>query len=121
MASAAVKSKFYKWHRVLGLIGLVPVIFWTLSGLSHPFMSNWFRPFIAKEVFKPLTQREMKPVLSVQQVMDQNHLQQAHLFMRGHIKCAELQDAQAPRRSIGRIHFVDTELTSVGVTRYIGK
>jgi hypothetical protein len=80
MASAAVKSKFYKWHRVLGLIGLVPVIFWTLSGLSHPFMSNWFRPFIAKEMFKPLAQSEMKPVLSVQQVMDQNHLQQLRNF-----------------------------------------
>ena len=74
------KRNFYKWHRVLGLIALVPVIFFTMSGVSHPFMSNWFRPFIAKEVFKPLSQHEMKPVLSVQQVMDQNHLQQLRNF-----------------------------------------
>lgn len=74
MASAVVKSNFYKWHRVLGLTALIPVIFWTLSGLSHPFMSNWFRPSIAQEVFKPLAQSEMKPVLSIQQVMDRNHL-----------------------------------------------
>jgi hypothetical protein len=69
-----MKSSFYKWHRILGLTALVPVIFWTLSGLSHPFMSNWFRPFIPNEVFHPLTQQQMKPELSIQQVMDQNHL-----------------------------------------------
>ncbi len=80
MASSAIKSSFYKWHRVLGLIGLVPVIFWTLSGLSHPFMSNWFRPSIAKEVFKPLPQSKMQPVLSLQQVMDQNNLHELRNF-----------------------------------------
>lgn len=80
MASPAVKSKFYKWHRVVGLIGLVPVIFWTLSGLSHPFMSNWFRPEIAKEVFKPLSQSRMKSALSIQQVMDKNNLQELRNF-----------------------------------------
>lgn len=74
MASSAVKSDFYKWHRVLGLTALVPVIFWTLSGLSHPFMSNWFRPQIAQEVFKPLSQGKMKPALSIQDVMDRNHI-----------------------------------------------
>lgn len=74
MASAAIKSKFYKWHRVLGLTALIPVIFWTLSGLSHPFMSNWFRPSIAEEVFKPLPQSQMKPVLSIQQILDKNNV-----------------------------------------------
>ncbi|SEO70095.1 PepSY-associated TM region [Mucilaginibacter gossypiicola] len=73
-SAAAVKSKFYKWHRVLGLTALIPVIFWTLSGLSHPFMSNWFRPSIAEEVFKPLPQSQMKPVLSIQQVLDKNSI-----------------------------------------------
>jgi hypothetical protein len=43
-------------------------------------MSNWFRPFIAKEVFKPLSQSEMKPVLSIQQVMDKNNLHQLRNF-----------------------------------------
>jgi hypothetical protein len=74
------RKNFYKWHRVLGLISLVPVIFWTISGLCHPFMSNWFRPFIPQEVFKPLTQQQMAPRLSVQQVMDQNHLTQLRNF-----------------------------------------
>lgn len=75
-----MKSNFYKWHRILGLTALIPVIFWTLSGLSHPFMSNWFRPFIPKEVFRPLTQDQMKPALSIQQVMDQNHITELRNF-----------------------------------------
>jgi hypothetical protein len=44
---------------------------WTLSGLSHPFMSNWFRPTIANEVYKT-DQKGIKPALSVQQVLDKN-------------------------------------------------
>lgn len=75
-----MKKSFYQWHRVLGLTALVPVIFWTLSGLSHPFMSNWFRPSIPQEIFRPLTQEQMKPLLSLQQVMDQNHILQLRNF-----------------------------------------
>ncbi|WP_295768654.1 PepSY-associated TM helix domain-containing protein [uncultured Mucilaginibacter sp.] len=72
--SLVAKKQFYKWHRILGLISLIPVIFWSISGLSHPFMSNWFRPFIPQELFKPRTQQQMAPVLSLQQVMDQNKI-----------------------------------------------
>jgi len=74
------KRSFYKWHRILGLMALVPVIFWTISGLSHPFMSNWFRPFIPQEVFRPLTQDQMKPQLSLQEVLDRNHLTEIRNF-----------------------------------------
>ncbi|TFF37447.1 PepSY domain-containing protein [Mucilaginibacter psychrotolerans] len=71
---ATAKQNFYKWHRILGLVALVPVICWTLSGLSHPFMSNWFRPSIAREVYKPLPQSGIKPTLSIKQVLDKNHI-----------------------------------------------
>src|SRR5207253_65318 len=37
----------------------------------HPFMSNWFRPVIALEVYKPAPAKT-KPVLSIQQVLVQN-------------------------------------------------
>ncbi|MBD1392690.1 PepSY-associated TM helix domain-containing protein [Mucilaginibacter glaciei] len=77
---ATAKQNFYKWHRILGLTALIPVIFWTLSGLSHPFMSNWFRPTIAMEVFKPLTQSKMKPALSLQQVLDKNAITEFRNF-----------------------------------------
>jgi hypothetical protein len=77
---ATAKQNFYKWHRILGLIALIPVIGWTLSGLSHPFMSNWFRPQIAIEVFKPVSQQQMKPVLSLQQMLDQNGITELRNF-----------------------------------------
>ena len=68
---ATAKQNFYKWHRILGLIALVPIMMWTLSGLSHPFMSNWFRPVIALEVYKPVPAKS-KPALSIRQVLDKN-------------------------------------------------
>ena len=74
------KRNFYKWHRVLGLIALVPVIFFTMSGVSHPFMSNWFRPSIVKESFELTPQNTMKPALSIQQVMDQNSIAEIRNF-----------------------------------------
>lgn len=79
-SNSAAKRRFYKWHRILGLTALVPVIFWTVSGLSHPFMSNWFRPSIPVEVYQQPTQRELKPVLTLQQVLDQNHIAQLRNF-----------------------------------------
>lgn len=78
--NSVAKRNFYKWHRILGLCALVPVIFWTLSGLSHPFMSNWFRPNIPVEVYKQPVQSVIKPTLSIQQVLDQNHIAQLRNF-----------------------------------------
>jgi hypothetical protein len=70
---ATAKQIFYKWHRILGLTALIPVMMWTLSGLSHPFMSNWFRPVIALEVYKP-GPAKIKPALPIQQVLAQNSI-----------------------------------------------
>ncbi len=37
------KSNLYKIHRYLSIICLLPVLFWCVSGLTHPIMANWFR------------------------------------------------------------------------------
>jgi uncharacterized iron-regulated membrane protein len=66
----AAKRRFYKWHRILGLTALIPIIGWTISGLSHPLMSNWLRPTIAKEAFIPVTQDLIAPRVSLQQVLE---------------------------------------------------
>lgn len=79
-AKLTAKSNFYKWHRILGLMALVPIIFWTISGLSHPLMANWFRPFIPQEVFRPKPQSEMQPKLSLQEVLDRNKLTEIRNF-----------------------------------------
>lgn len=75
-----LQRRFYKWHRILGLIALVPIIGWTLSGLSHPFMSNWFRPFIPQETYSLPTLSEIKPTLSLTQILDQNHIPELRNF-----------------------------------------
>ena len=74
------KAQFYKWHRILGLTALVPVICWTISGMSHPFMSNWFRPYIPVEVYKAPALSRLPLKLSVQQVLDTNHIAQLRNF-----------------------------------------
>lgn len=74
------RRNFYKWHRIIGLTALVPVICWTLSGLSHPFMSNWFRPYIAQEAYKSPLQSQLHPALSIQQILDQNHVEAIRNF-----------------------------------------
>lgn len=74
------KANFYKWHRILGLIALLPVIFWTISGLFHPFMSNWFRPLIPLETYNQPAQNKLSPVLSIQQIMDKNQITEIRNF-----------------------------------------
>ncbi|MGY3211191.1 PepSY domain-containing protein [Mucilaginibacter sp. HD30] len=78
--SQAVKRRFYKWHRVLALSALIPIIAWTISGLSHPLMSNWLRPAIAKEQFVPATQDQIAPVVSLQQVMAMHNIAKVRNF-----------------------------------------
>ncbi len=74
------KRLFYKWHRVLGLIALIPVMGWTISGLSHPLMSNWFRPTIAKETFVPPMQDKIAPKISLQEVLAKNSITELRNF-----------------------------------------
>jgi hypothetical protein len=73
-------KRFYKWHRILGLIALVPVMMWTLSGMLHPLMSNWLRPSIANEVFKPLALAQLKPELTIRQVLNARQINNVRNF-----------------------------------------
>ncbi|UOR04576.1 PepSY domain-containing protein [Hymenobacter aerilatus] len=67
-----VQRNMYRWHRILGLLTLLPVICWTLSGLLHPLMSNWLRPKIANELLP--AQPAPRPVLPLTAVLAQHHL-----------------------------------------------
>lgn len=69
-----VGRNLYRWHRTLGLVTLLPVIMWTLSGLSHPLMSNWLRPAIAHETVPTPPLRPDALAVPVAQVLSQNHL-----------------------------------------------
>jgi len=75
-----LKQKMYKWHRTLGIITLIPVVFWTLSGLMHPFMAHFFKPTIANErlEIKPIDKTDL--VLSIQEVLKQNKITELKNF-----------------------------------------
>ena len=36
-----VKQNIYKYHKYLAFFTIVPVLFWSLSGIMHPMMSNF--------------------------------------------------------------------------------
>jgi len=76
----AAKRRFYKWHRILALTALIPIIGWTISGLSHPLMSNWLRPAIAKEQFVPATQDKIAPKITLQQVLAMHSIAELRNF-----------------------------------------
>ena len=69
-----VGRHMYRWHRVLGLITVLPVVLWTLSGISHPLMSNWLRPPIAHETVPAPPLQAAALALPVPELLAQNHL-----------------------------------------------
>ena len=69
-----IRKNIYRWHRILGIMAIVPTIFWTASGIMHPFMSHWFKVTIANEFYKAETIDYESLKLSLPQVLDQNNI-----------------------------------------------
>lgn len=67
-----IKRNMYKWHRVLGIMTVIPVIFWTCSGLSHPIIAHWFKVPVAHEYIKPQPLDSKQIKLSVNEVLTKN-------------------------------------------------
>ncbi|MEN7547300.1 PepSY domain-containing protein [Rapidithrix thailandica] len=70
-----LKRNIYRWHRQLSILALFPILFWTLSGVMHPLMSN-FKPGIARSYIpaKPLdksqVQMELDSILQGYQIRE---------------------------------------------------
>lgn len=75
-----LKQNSYTWHRTLGIITVVPVIFWCLSGVMHPFMAHFFKPEIANERLEKTTIAPADIPLSIQSVLAKNNLKQIKNF-----------------------------------------
>ncbi|OOV18743.1 PepSY domain-containing protein [Flavobacterium sp. LM4] len=69
-----IKQHMYQWHRVIGLITIIPVIFWTLSGLMHPFMAHFFKPEIAHDKIEQQIIPKNQLKFSIQEVLKQNFI-----------------------------------------------
>lgn len=75
-----IKQHMYKWHRAIGLITIIPVIFWTLSGLMHPFMAHFFKPEIAHDRLEQQIIDKSQLHYSIQEVLQKNELTQFKNF-----------------------------------------
>jgi hypothetical protein len=75
-----IKQYMYKWHRTIGLITIIPVIFWTLSGLMHPFMAHFFKPEIAHDKLEQQIIDKNQLKFSIQEVLQKNELKQFKNF-----------------------------------------
>lgn len=75
-----IKRNMYVWHKTIGLVTVIPVIFWTLSGLMHPFMAHWFKPEIARQFFVPQLLEKENVGLSIQEVLEKNRIEQFKNF-----------------------------------------
>jgi hypothetical protein len=75
-----LKQNIYTWHRTIGIITVIPVIFWCLSGIMHPFMAHFFKPTIANERLEKTTIAPADIPLSIQTVLAKNNLKQIKNF-----------------------------------------
>lgn len=75
-AKKKLKQKIYKWHRILAFITIIPVLFWCLSGLMHPFMAHFFKPEIQKDILekKAIDTAEIK--VNLKEALLQNNIQE---------------------------------------------
>lgn len=69
------KKTLYKYHRKIGILIMIPVFLWVISGLMHPFMSNWFRPEIAKTYLRPMAIDQSQIQYTLRQVADKNKIE----------------------------------------------
>lgn len=67
-----LKQKIYNWHKILAFITVIPVLFWCLSGLMHPFMAHFFKPQIPKEVLEKKGIDSTKIKVDVKEALIQN-------------------------------------------------
>jgi hypothetical protein len=69
-----LKQRIYTWHRIIGIITVIPVIFWCLSGVMHPFMAHFFKPEIPNERYQAPTLLQSQLPLSINTVLNQNKI-----------------------------------------------
>ncbi len=75
-----VKQNIYKYHKYLAFFTIVPVLFWSLSGIMHPMMSNFFKPQIAKEYLENQKIDTTKINYTLQEVLVKNKIKSIKNF-----------------------------------------
>jgi hypothetical protein len=63
---------FYRYHRWFGLLVGIPMILWTISGICHPLMANFFAKPIARSFYPAIEIPLSQMTQSIRQVLIQN-------------------------------------------------
>ena len=100
-----IKQKIYTWHRIIGIITVIPVIFWCLSGVMHPFMAHFFKPEIANERFKATAITQSQLPLSIATVLSKNKIDKILNF-----KIVSFENAvyYQVKTTDGQLHYFQT-------------
>ena len=69
-----IQKHMYKWHRIVGLIVLIPTILWTFSGMMHPFMSHWFKTEIPNDFYQEEKLEVAKNSIQLKTLLEQNKI-----------------------------------------------
>lgn len=75
-----LKQNIYKYHKYLAFITIIPVIFWSLSGITHPLMSHFFKPKIAHEYLENQKIDTAKIKFTLKEVLTKNEVKSIKNF-----------------------------------------
>lgn len=75
-----LKQNIYKYHKYLAFFTILPVIFWSLSGIMHPMMSHFFKSEIAKEYLENQKIDTTKINFTLKEVLTKNKIESIKNF-----------------------------------------
>ena len=96
----------YKWHRIVGLIVLIPTILWTFSGMMHPFMSHWFKTEIPNDFYQEEKLEVAKNSIQLKTLLEQNKI---YKFKNVRLVNYQSRNYFQVKFVDNSIHYFDTE------------
>ena len=113
-----LKQKIYKWHKTLALITMIPMIFWCLSGIMHPFMAHFFKPQIANETLKGQKFDSQKMQTGIQKALLVNQITEVKNFRLVAFNANQYYQVKTIADSLLYINTVNGKLLPGGDKQY---
>ena len=73
-------AKWYRYHRIMGLMVMLPLFFWTTSGLVHPLMSHVFKPKVAHFFLPPTAIQAEEVSVGLKEALQENQIASLRSF-----------------------------------------
>lgn len=93
---------FYRYHRQLGVLTGIPMIFWAISGITHPLMVHFFSTDIAQRWIAPTAHSAEDIEVSVGEILRNSGGSEIRNFRMVRLEeesCYQIQDA------LGKLHY----------------